>query len=190
MKSLLLVLVGLLIGVAAFGAVWAATQTGTTDVRITAERLEDGRVELGLQQLGDDGEWGETARPENRFLAADADVGETLETDALTIEVAVEVETHEERTSSAYRNYLVGAGARIATRYNDRFTDADYPELVPGRFLCVIDPNDQGVEALCDGLEFIYRGPVVRVKHDNWGRLARGAARADGRAGAGRHADD
>ena len=171
MKSLLLVLVGLVIGVAALGAVWAATQIGTTDVRITAERLEDGRVELGLQQLDGDGAWGETQRPERRFLAADAEVGETLETDALTIEVAVEVETREERTTSAYRNYLVEAGARIAIRYNDRFTDSDYPELEPGRFLCVIDPDDQGVEALCDGLEFIYRGPVVRIKHDNWDDL-------------------
>ena len=171
MRSILLVGLGLLIGTAALGAVWAATQTGETDVRITAERLEDGRVELGLQQLSGDGAWSETQRPENRFLAPDAEVGAELQTDPITIEVDVEVETREEGAASAYRNYLISAGVRIAMRYNDRFTDPNYPDLEPGRFLCVIDPNDQGVEALCDGLEFMYRGPVVRVEADTWDDL-------------------
>ena len=169
--GVMLVGLGVLIGSLTFGAVWAATQIGTTDVRITAERLEDGRVELGLQQLGGGGVWGETQRPENRFLTPDAEVGALHQSEPITIEVEVEVASREERAATVYYDYLVDAGAGIGERYNARFTDPDHPELVPGRFLCVIDPNDDGIEALCDGLESSYRGPVVRVEHDDWDDL-------------------
>ena len=44
------------------------------EVRLSARQLEDGRVELGLQQRAD-GEWDARQRPEARFLPSDADVG-------------------------------------------------------------------------------------------------------------------
>lgn len=88
-------------------------------MRITAERLADGRVELGLEQLGADGAWGEAQPPENRFLAADAEVGAALRTDPIALEVAVEfdLQTREERAASEYQAYLfeTGAGRRPAT---------------------------------------------------------------------------
>ena len=171
MRSLLLIGLGILICAAALGTIWAATEFGSTEVRITAERLEDGRVEVGLQQLEGDGEWGETQRPENRFLAADADAGAPIHSGAITIGVEVEVETREERTASAYQAYLFESGVSIAERYNERFTDPDYPELVPGLFLCVVDTNDVGIEGLCEGIEATYRGPVERIAHDNWDNL-------------------
>ena len=49
------------------GAVFAMSH-GDAEVRINALRLDDGRVEVGLQQLGDDGEWGERILPQFRFL--------------------------------------------------------------------------------------------------------------------------
>lgn len=49
------------------GAVFAMSH-GDAEVRINTIRHEDGRVEVGLQQRGDDGEWGERTLPHNRFL--------------------------------------------------------------------------------------------------------------------------
>ena len=71
-----LVAVGfLLIGVL-LGDVFAGDGSGSSgsEVRLSARQLEDGRVELGLQQWAD-GEWDARQRPEARFLPSDADVG-------------------------------------------------------------------------------------------------------------------
>lgn len=171
MRPLVLVGLGVLIGAVSFGAIWAVNAIGSTDVRITAERLEDGRVEVGLQQRQDDGAWGATQQPENRFLEPDAEVGAPLYTDAISVEVAVDLETREERTASAYHAYLVESGISIAERYNQRFTDPEYPELEPGLFLCVIDTNDVGIEGLCEGVESTYRGAVVRIVRSDWDEL-------------------
>ncbi len=56
------------------GAVFAMSH-GDAEVRINTFRHDDGRVEVGLQQRGDDGEWGERSLPQYRFLPPDA-VGE------------------------------------------------------------------------------------------------------------------
>ena len=71
-----LVAVGfLLIGVL-LGDVFAGdgSDSSGSEVRLSARQLEDGRVELGLQQRAD-GEWDARQRPEARFLPSDADVG-------------------------------------------------------------------------------------------------------------------
>ena len=169
MRSLMLIGLGLLIGTVAFGAIWAVNGIVSTDVRITAERHEDGRVEVGLQQRQDDGDWSETHRPQRRFLEPDAEVGEQFYTEAIPVEI--DRETHEERTASVYHGYLVESGIRIAERYNRRFTDPQHPELEPGLFLCVIDTNDVGIEGLCEGIESTYLGPVERIAHSDWDDL-------------------
>ena len=169
MKALLVLVVGAMLGAAALGAVWAVSGVGTTEVRITVERLEDGRVEVGLQQLGEDGVWGETQQPENRFLEADAEVGTAVVTDGIAIEVAVE--TREQRAASVYESYLYETGVEVGERYNERFSDPEYPDLVPGLFLCVIDTNDAGVGTLCDGVESVYRGAVQRIEIADWDEL-------------------
>ena len=71
MRTIALLVLGILIGAAAIGAV-AATSSGgdgAVEVRIVAEPLEDGRVEVGLQQRQRDGEWGETEKPPLRLPA-------------------------------------------------------------------------------------------------------------------------
>ena len=42
----------------------------TTEVRIAAKRLDDGRVEFALQERGADGSWGERILPRRRFFPA------------------------------------------------------------------------------------------------------------------------
>ena len=67
-----LVAVTLLIAVVAAavtGVVAAQHSTQTVEVRIVAQRLDDGRVEFGLQQRRD-GSWGERVLPRARFFPA------------------------------------------------------------------------------------------------------------------------
>ena len=73
-KSHLITLVaGLVLGALALGVVSALT--ATTDVRVGLRHTEDGRVELAVQQRGDDGEWQAAQRPEARYLPPQAEVG-------------------------------------------------------------------------------------------------------------------
>lgn len=74
----------------AAGAVYAASHS--TEVRITARQLEDGRVEFALQPRVD-GEWGSRQLPRSRFFPADAQVGRWLNSSPLT--VSVEAESNE-----------------------------------------------------------------------------------------------
>lgn len=51
---------------------------GIAEVRIVAQRVSDGRVEFGVQQLAPDGGWGERLLPRRRFFPVDARVGRWL----------------------------------------------------------------------------------------------------------------
>ena len=51
------------------GVLLATTGDGTSEVRIVARQLDDGRVEFGLQQR-EDGEWGERILPASRLFPA------------------------------------------------------------------------------------------------------------------------
>ncbi len=53
------------------GVIYAAGHSSDAEVRIGAKRLDDGRVEVALQQRDAEGGWGELQRPEARFLPAD-----------------------------------------------------------------------------------------------------------------------
>ena len=57
------------------------------EVRITAQRLADGRTEFALQQREADGEWGERLLPRARFFPATATVGRWLSSTPLTVGV-------------------------------------------------------------------------------------------------------
>ena len=78
----------LLLAALAGSAAWAATTTGTTEVRIEARQLEDGRVEFALTQDG-----GERILPNARYFPANAEVGKWLR--STTIPLSVEVESDE-----------------------------------------------------------------------------------------------
>ena len=88
MRPIALLVLGILIGAAAIGAV-AATSSGSdgaVEVRVVAEPLEDGRVEVGLQQRQDNGEWGETEKPPLRFVPADAEIGRPLHSSPIVVD--------------------------------------------------------------------------------------------------------
>ena len=72
----------------------AGAQEGGAEVRITAQRLEDGQLEFALQQQTD-GSWGERRLPQRRFFPADAEAGNWLVTTPLTISTPAPVETPE-----------------------------------------------------------------------------------------------
>ncbi len=88
--------IGLVIGSVTTGVVWA-TVGGSAEVRVAARVLDDGRVEVGLQQRtpaadGADGsaarEWGAIERPDLRFVPADAERGRWLYSSPLMIEAS------------------------------------------------------------------------------------------------------
>ena len=55
------------------------------EVRITAQRLADGRIEFALQEREADGEWSERLLPRVRFFPATASVGRWLVSTPLTV---------------------------------------------------------------------------------------------------------
>ena len=73
-------------------------------VRIVARRIADGRVEFGLQQRGDDEEWGERRLPSRRFFPTGTRLGRWLSSSPLTLTVTFVLPD--------YGEFTVGGGAR------------------------------------------------------------------------------
>ena len=67
---LLVALIAAIVGGVATYGVSAVTSPGKTEVRISAQRLENGIIEFALQQRADDGLWGERILPAARKLSA------------------------------------------------------------------------------------------------------------------------
>ena len=87
---LIVALVAALIGGVATYTIQAATQTAESEVRISAQRLDSGRVEFGLQQRQPNGEWGERLLPELRFFPATGFVNHWANSSPLTITSQIE----------------------------------------------------------------------------------------------------
>ena len=69
----------------AFASASASAQENEAELRISARRLDDGRLEFALRQR-EDGTWGERLSPDQRHLPADAATGQWLDSSALTID--------------------------------------------------------------------------------------------------------
>ena len=82
-----LISVGLLALIAIVAGTVYAAHHGGGEVRVAAIRHDDGRVEVGVQQRGADGNWGAVQRPEHRFLPADSS-GQLLFSSSVAIEGA------------------------------------------------------------------------------------------------------
>ncbi len=63
----------------------AVVEPGTDTVRIVARRLENGKIEFGLQQRRDDTTWGGRLLPSARLFPADAEVGDWLVSSPVTV---------------------------------------------------------------------------------------------------------
>ncbi len=76
--------IGLLVAVIALGAGIAAAHDSGTEVRITAIRLGDGRIEVALQEREGSG-WGGRILPERRFFLASGTTGRWLSSSPTTV---------------------------------------------------------------------------------------------------------
>ncbi len=99
-QRVLYILAGLIVGAISTGLVWA-THSGDAEVRVAGRILEDGRVEVGLQQrLAEDADWGEIEQPAARFLAPDAERGRWFFSSMLTVAVEEHVADESDDTTT------------------------------------------------------------------------------------------
>ncbi len=170
MRTLIVLLLGTLIGAAALGGVWAVDRNGEDEqleVRVSVERLQDGSVEIGLEQRGEDGEWGETQKPERRFLLPEAEIGRVK----YSSPVAFDLVTRAERIADAYRAELVDNGRLYGHYFANRLHADDDPEsLAP--VLCLVDPNEAALGALCDGVGETFPTGVEVIESDDYNAVA------------------
>ncbi|MDE2891843.1 MAG: substrate-binding domain-containing protein [Chloroflexota bacterium] len=176
MRTAAILALGMALGAAALGMIWAAAD-GDVALRIFAVRHNDGRVEFGAQQRGADGGWSDLEAPERRFLAPDAPIGERRYSSTVT----ATVETPSERVARDYAAYLHQAGLNLSDHFEDYFGEppvgeeaADSPLAVDYAalpVLCIVDPEDAGIDALCDGLASGYAGAVEVLAPASLGAL-------------------
>ena len=72
-------------------------ESGTDTVRIVARRLENGKIEFGLQQRRHDGSWGERVFPTARLFPTTASVGSWLNSSAIDLGVADSADSFDEQ---------------------------------------------------------------------------------------------
>ncbi len=170
MRTLIALLIGALIGAVTFGAIWAVLpgdEDDVVEVRVSVERLEDGRVEIGVQQRDDDGEWGETRKPDRRFLAPDSEVGQVK----YSSPVAFDLVTRAEYIAAEYREYLVRVGQSYGYYFARRFHAEDDPEsLAP--VLCLVHPEEATLGALCEGIGETFPTGVDVIESDDYNAIA------------------
>ncbi len=170
MRTLIALLIGALIGAVTLGAVWGIGHGGGDDqveVRVSVERLQDGRVEIGLQRLGDDGEWGETQKPQHRFLAPDADSGQMKYSSSVTFDLV----TRAEYIAAEYRDYLVEVGRSYGYYFARRFhAEDDLESLAP--VLCLVDPKESTLGAMCEGIGETFPTGVDVIESDDYNAIA------------------
>ena len=164
MRTIMLLGLGVIIGALTLGAVWSATD-GDVTVRVTLLPLEDGRVEVGVEQKGSDGTWTATDQPRFRFLSPNAEPGRMLHSS----EVVIPVETSAERVARVYDDYLQSQGAEVASYFP--IEPAEEGVVPATTMLCVVDLRDGGLGGLCDGLEANYAGTVERVENESSAEL-------------------
>ena len=170
MRTLFILVLGTLIGAAAVGAVWSVGQPGENEqleVRATVERLDDGRVEIGLQRRGDDGEWSETEKPQHRFLAPDAESGVVKFSSSITFDLV----TRAERIEVEYHAQLAQEGRRVGSYFVQRFHAGDDPQTV-APVLCLVDPNQAALRTLCDGTAETFPAGVEVLESDSYNAVA------------------
>ena len=170
MRTMIVLLIGALIGAAALGGVWAVDRGGEDEqleVRVSVERLQDGSVEIGLQQLERDGEWGETKKPQRRFLLPDTEVGKVRYSSPVVFDLV----TRAEYIAAEYRGYLQEVGQLYGHYFVRRFHSDDDPEsLAP--VLCLVDPNEATLGVLCEGIGETFPSGVDVMKSDDYNAIA------------------
>ncbi len=167
MRAIVLLAVGILIGAAALGAVWANQESDGVEVRVAVERLDDGRVEIGLQQRSDDGTWGVIQQPDHRFLAPDADPGEIRFSSSVTFEQV----SRAQEIAADYETELFETGQLTGDYFVEQFHAQDDPESLPP-VLCLVDPAHSALRALCNGIGDTFPTGVDIIESDDYNAVA------------------
>ena len=84
-------IIALLVGIIALGVGIAVAHSDGTEIRITAMRHDDGRVEFAVQESEGEG-WGERVLPRQRFFPATGREGRWLNSTPITVGVVDELE--------------------------------------------------------------------------------------------------
>lgn len=153
---------GGLLGMLAIGMSRAADHhpPATPEVRVFAEPQSDGRVAVGVQQRGLDGEWARVYEPTARFVPADAATGRRLYSSPITL--SIDDGREAARLRFAERIYESG---QTSGAFLSQFGEATV--------LCInLDLRNEGRERYCDGLEDAYPGTVNRLNWDDAETLA------------------
>ena len=153
-SALILTAVGIAIGMLANGVGRADDHegAGSTEVRVLVERLEDGRVAVGLQQQTLRGEWGRVYTPELRAVPTDLEPGRVLRSSPIELEVddgrgAAQVE---------FEDYIYQRGRFVGeTLVRD---GSGLPVLCAN-----YDARRENRVRFCDGVEATYNGTVSRI---------------------------
>ena len=83
-------LVATLLIVSSVALTRAATNQAEVEVRINAQRLEDGRTEFALQQRLATGNWGDRVLPRGRYFPADPEPGRWLNSTPINLSVPLD----------------------------------------------------------------------------------------------------
>ena len=154
MKTLLVV-IAVVAGVAALSVgVVVATSHNSTEVRIAAKRLDDGRIEVALQQRELDGSWGDRLLPTRRFIPASGHEGRWLTSSP--VEVALP-------TPTPGPTLTVGEYAKWCTS-RARGETADAGPVTMGEFFQELA---EGFERSLDELRRIEPPAVLRDYHNS-----------------------
>ena len=80
-------IIALLVGIIALGAGIAVAHTDGTEIRITAMRHDDGRIEFAVQEREGEG-WGERILPRARFFPASGREGRWLNSTPIIVSLS------------------------------------------------------------------------------------------------------
>ena len=114
------------------GTVGAVDSIGTDEVRIQARKLEDGKIEFGLQQRTDGGQWAERALPSGRFFPTDARVDRWLSSTPLTTVVRLDRPSRFTYTQG-WSEYADNERIRFRTQREPGFDGANTHLVIDGR---------------------------------------------------------
>lgn len=163
-------------------AVRAAATNVETDVRVVAQKLDDGKVEFGVQQRGAAGEWGKRILPRGRFLPTNAPTNRWLSSTPVSLTVEVpEADIATPQTSAVGTGLTRAAPALVGTRVRAGDWEVRVLGSTPDGTSAVMaenqfnDPPRTGWQFYLVEVELTYRGtgsetPFLRVNFAGLGR--------------------
>ncbi len=139
-----------------FASTSANAQENEAELRISARRLDDGRLEFALRQR-EDGTWSERLSPDQRLLPADAATGQWLDSSALTID----------SIGSVRISARLGTDGRVEFALQQQLADSSWGErLLPQQRFFPAD-TEAGIWLTTSPLTVIAPSPTAEPEADN-----------------------